>query len=432
MINLFYLLFFSALFRLSLDVGYVWTSKFFAYVGIVNNPHNYLEYVLSYVLIFILALFVSINKPFKPSQFVFILLFIFAYIPATCVFANNKEFLLPSILKMTVCMMLIGASTRFNIVPVISLKQLKYSKTYLVVCLFFFTTITLFLIVKTYGITTKIPSLSGQEIYALRDDFAVKTSRGIAYFLGWQANVICVVILAIGMLRKKPLWIIFALIIQIFLFATAGMKSHIFTPPIFMICYFGLRKFYKNFTFYLLGVFTVFMVLIPVAVESQYNLPPIMTTFSVRRTFLVPSQLYFYYYSFFLEHPYDYFSSHFPIKLFSKSNYKKDIPGEIGWEFYRERKAHANASMFADGFSDAGFIGMLINTLLLCLWLGAIDCLAKNKEKELVAGTILMPTLALNSTGLISAIIGNGFVVSLLIIYLLPCVPETMESNKLI
>jgi hypothetical protein len=360
------------------------------------------------------------------------LLFIFAYIPATCVFANNKEFLLPSMLKMTICMMLLGAISRFNIVPVISLKQLKHSKIYLVLCLFFFTSITLFLIVKTYGISIEIPSLSGQEIYALRDAFSEKTSRGIEYFLGWQANVICVVILAIGLLRKKPLWIIFSLIIQVFLFTTAGMKSHIFTPPIFMICYVGLRNFYKNFTSYLLGVFAIFMVAIPVAVESRYDLPPIMTTFSVRRTFIVPSQLYFYYYSFFLERPYNYFSSHFPIKLFSKSNYKNDIPNEIGWEFYREIKTHANASMFGDGFSDAGFVGMLINTLLLCLWLGVIDCLAKNKEKELVAGTILMPALALNATGLISAIIGNGFMISLLIIYLLPCVPENVESNRLI
>jgi hypothetical protein len=415
------------LFRISLDIGYVWSSKFYGYVGIVVNPQHWLEYGLSYILVFALSLFVTTNKPFRPSQFVYLILFIFAFIPATCVFANNKEFLWSAMLKMTACMAFIGVITRTNILPTVTLKPLRNSNIYLALYIVFFTCITLILIVKTYGVSMDIPSLSGQEIYALREDFGEKTSRGIEYFLGWQANVVCVVILAFGLLRKKPLLIIIALLIQLFLFTTAGMKSHIFTPPLFVIVYFGLRKFYKNLAVYLMIFFSFCMILIPVQIEKYYNLPPIISTFTVRRTFIVPSQLYFYYYNFFLVRPYDYFASHFPLKLFIKSNYAYDIPKEVAWQYYGEKREHANASMFADGFSDAGFIGMLIDTMLLCLWLGLLDCIAKNKEKELVVAAILLPALALNATGLIAAIITNGFMISFPIIYLLPRVVENQN-----
>jgi hypothetical protein len=87
---------------------------------------------------------------------------------------------------------------------------------------------------------------------------------------------------------------------------------------------------------------------------------------------------------------------------------------------------NANANIWADGFANFGYFGMLGATLLTGLWLWLVDSSTNIQNRRLVVLILCIPSLTLADSGLLTDLASHGLALALLIVSILP--DQLLES----
>jgi hypothetical protein len=84
----------------------------------------------------------------------------------------------------------------------------------------------------------------------------------------------------------------------------------------------------------------------------------------------------------------------------------------------------SNANLWADGFSNFGYAGLLVASLLFAIVLWLYDSMAVGSDRRFAALAIGLPAFALANTGLLTALLTNGIGFAMVLIYLMPPASE--------
>jgi hypothetical protein len=152
------------------------------------------------------------------------------------------------------------------------------------------------------------------------------------------------------------------------------------------------------------------------SIDEEYS---VTSSILVRRNFFVPANLYFHYIEYFSFNPHDFFAKSFPFSLFKDSYYEANIPEIIGDKYIRTG-SYANANFLADLYYNCGWIGFFVGFIVMSIYFGLIDLIARHKNIMIVVPIASVPVITLMNSGLIVNLIGFGLILIVFLLFLYP------------
>jgi len=296
--------------------------------------------------------------------------------------------------------------------PSISLPSFKQKKIFLFSLLFFFGIIVFFMIYKYLGISFNIDLI---KVYDIRSQFAKKNIFLSGYLFTWQGYILNPVFFAHFIRRKKLIHATLILVFQVLLFSVTGMKTFLFAIPfILALMWIITRKSPLVYTAIGLTAIILLGMLSYVLIDDIY-----VSSILTRRIFLVPAQISFLYYDFFSHHDYV-FLSHSIFRFFLDYPYHLYPPNLIGETYFNSPTMHSNTGVVGDAYFNFGFVGLAIWGILLAIVLKLVDSCSKRKDKKVAIAAIAMPVIALLNSALLTDLLTHGFLLAILVLYLLP------------
>jgi hypothetical protein len=407
----------SLVYRFALDIFFIQFSSDFAYYGVIYLPRSSLEIIISYLAVIIAASTIDYSTN-RPSNSIHLMLFLFCFVPTSVHFALNSNlgwepfyglfgfFLFAPISRE----LLSGAKN----VKIRTLRLKQYSQLISSALL-----LGLGLIVWQYGFSFNIDSIT--EVYDQRAAFKSASGKGMKYMVQWIANVINVVFVLWSLVNRKYLFAGFSILLSLYLFSLGGHKSFLFVTPLAAVLY-GLVKFFrKDFNIALvisLVVAVVFILVYDLASERDYSL---ISSLFIRRSILLPSQIYFYYCDYFSTRDVNLFSQNIPFKFFLSSPYDMRIPDIIGQHYFHHREElYANGNVFADTFSNVGLLSYPLLAIVLPSLYSLIDWAAQKKHLAFTIPLIFMASHVLLNSGLIVTLITHGLFLAIILLAIYP------------
>ncbi|PLX11952.1 MAG: hypothetical protein C0594_02940, partial [Marinilabiliales bacterium] len=213
---------------------YVFVYKLYGYGGFDFSMDVilYLETKALFLLSF-LALQLKKGNAFIYS--VFYLLQIFLLIPNAILFEfmHSDRIILYSIFLLVISIPLLSIRN-------FSIKAISFKENYKLLILLGFVLLLLVPIIIDYGFDISSKAFSFSLVYDIRAESAAKSSKISLYAYSWLGKVVLPLIIATGLIRKKYLMAIAALIVMIYLFLIAGHKSVLFS--VFVVVLFVFVK----------------------------------------------------------------------------------------------------------------------------------------------------------------------------------------------
>lgn len=100
--------------------------------------------------------------------------------------------------------------------------------------------------------------------------------------------------------------------------------------------------------------------------------------------------------------------------------YPTDAAHLIGLEYFGNAKMSANANLWADGFANLGFPGMVIVTVLLAAFMMSYDSVARGRDLRVATLLLAMPAISLSNSALFATLLTHGLLLALVILLFAP------------
>lgn len=292
------------------------------------------------------------------------------------------------------------------------------SPTTLWIILTLFSLTTYLLLLFTQGISVR--ALDLLDVYDVRAEYAdeVRDVGLLGYLVTTQANVVNPIIVARGMVHKRWGLVAVAVFGQFVLYSTTGFKHMLFAILAWLVMYILLRRKgpATRGSSLLWGATALVIVsaLIDQAAESN-----LMTSLFSRRFILTPGAFTSIYVKFFSENPQVHLG-HSILRPFVDYPYERTPPYVIGMWMAHDPSLAANANLFADGFSNFGWIGMIGAGAVLLVYLRLIDRAAVGLPIIVSALVVVIPAVALSNSSVLTAMLSHGLLAGAVLLALLP------------
>jgi len=101
----------------------------------------------------------------------------------------------------------------------------------------------------------------------------------------------------------------------------------------------------------------------------------------------------------------------------------------ISWTYWG-RDFGPNVGYLGDAFANFGFMGMFLFSMILGVFLRIVDSISRHLPANLIAAIIAVPAMALANSALFTSLLTHGFILSLIMIWLLQKVEERHARSK--
>ena len=401
------ILFFVLLLRFVFDLVYVvYIDPYYSYTGLTISfsLFNYFLSIGGVVFIFQLLPFDNCRPSSLISQFLFLMI----YLPFSSYFGmsgGDYVWFLGVTSFWVLTLFMIQYPFNFKL-PVV--KQFPVS--------WFLWGVVSFIIVLL-GLTIYYSGLHVNfdlySVYELREKNPTGKIPFSGYSINWVAKSALPFILLFSLYRYKTvfnIWVLFVFVSILILFFNTGHKSFLFNIPFVLILYYLVKS--KHFLLLFISSLLVISI-IGLLFFWLFGDKAILTLF-IRRSLYIPAQLSFYYHEFYLDQPL-YLSNSF---LNSLSDYPHHLePAHmIANEYFNSDKMAANNGIISDGFKHFGYMGLVVWSVLLSLFLKFLDALRTSTPY-----LILIPLLILGSKSFIdgaffTSLLTHGILISLLVL----------------
>jgi oligosaccharide repeat unit polymerase len=354
----------------------------------------------------------------KTSNVIIWLLILLSYVPMLTLFAFMDQ---PRsyMYAVTGFWMLVFLLLELPGISILSLKK-SQSKIIYYSLFVFLSIIVLFLISKYLGFSL---NLDLTKVYDIRSQYSKLKIPLAGYLFNWLGYIVNPVFFAICITKRKWVFAIPIVILQLLLFSSTGNKTFLFALPFVLIMIFivAQRKPFFWMTIGLAGI-----ILIGIFSYILFDDLWVSSLFA-RRTLLVPAQLSFFYYDFFSKNGYTFLSHHRVFRAFSNYPYSLNPPNLIGEIYFNRPQMGANNGIYADAFMNFGFIGLIFWGIFLAIILRLVDSFTKEKDIRIMISVIAMPVMSLTNSALLTCLLTHGLLLALMLLNLLP-----KERNKII
>jgi O-antigen polymerase len=403
-----------------LHLAYVYlTVPYFSYVGLYFSPISDGVVLWSWFIVLLPVAWMPLSTT-RPSIVVYYLLYALVIVPACTVPAYTGALAMASLIKMQISLLVcFGLLGLVYLIPLLTLPRIRLSKMVYFVILGLLTCASYLTIVHFVGLSFRFPN--PLNVYGVRDDFNELTaninSRWLGYCTNWQSFVINPIFLAYGLLLKKYYIVGFALAGQLAIYALGGLKMVLFSS-ILAVALLVIQKV-RCFGVSFLWSAALFVASCMVCDQFILHTEVGLTSLFVRRLVFLPGQLTGMFFEFFSSNRFA-LLGHSVLKGLVSYPYSLEPPYLIGETYFSHDKMAADANLWADGFANFGYFGMLAATFVLGCWIWLVDSSSINRNKNMIMLMVGVPSVVLANCGLLTSIGNHGLGLTLVLIYLLP------------
>jgi len=403
-------------------------SPLFAYQGMTFRELPMEIMVFQWVL----AMLPSFILPYditRPSHYQWWILYLTVIVPVSLIayhVVNYEGTQLSIYLMVTVaCFMLMVLSSHL---PRLKLPKLKLSPQVFWLLLGLITVFTYVGLIATLGIPKSLPTTD--TVYDLRSETKPMLENSLPaifrYLYFWQGLVFNPYILVTGLAKRNPFLIALGIGLQILMFALTTLRVFFLNNLLLVGMFFLIAMARRSFGLVLLKAFTG-LVLASILWWSfdNYAIGPRVL---LNRWILMGGQLSTYYYDYYSENPPD-MLAHTIIGAVTKSPYSLP-PNKVIGKTYFEDETNAPAAIWADGYGNLGWIGMILASIVAVVVMWIMDSAFAGRD---TAFAVLITTIGANSfasQGVLSSLLTGGIVPILLLGLTSPDIRIRTRANR--
>jgi hypothetical protein len=362
----------------------------------------------------------------RPSQVVYWVLYLIVYVPSMMIplyTLPNTTGLWQFVLVLAGCFILLGV---VYAIPTATLPRIRLEPK------LFWTVVALMslacygLIFSRFGFQIRLVALT--QVYDLRSAYREdleSNGRLVAYAMAWQANVLNPLVIGYGLSQRQIPLVMVGFIGQLALYSITGLKGVLFSTMLIVLINiaFGLRG--KRFG--LAAIWGTSSVIIVATLLDFIQNSTLFVSLFVRRLIVTSGLLTGFYFDFFSVNEKAKYAYSFLGGLFDY-HYEATPAFVIGAYYFGNPSTSANANVWADGFSNFGYAGVVVVTLLLGGLFWIYDSLMSDTGLRLSVLFLGIPSISLASSSLPVALLTHGIGLVLLLAFLMPQVRRSVAT----
>lgn len=270
-------------------------------------------------------------------------------------------------------------------------------------------------------------NLNLDEVYNLRNEWSASGMPNIFnYYLPFAARI-TPILLIITLKQRRVLLSSLLIFSQLVSFSFGGMKYTLFALVLGILFYFFGQKLDAK---KIIICFSAFVGVCLIECLLSKEQMPLLTVYTLRRTSFIPNQIGFYFFSFAQENDYLYYSESF-LRGFLNYPYQYAFPHIIGNYAFGLPDMGANTGLFAEGFSQIGWLSLPVYAILYVFVFRLYSaCTGRFKKAGLfhapLLGVILYSMTFLDGA-YFSVLLTQGFLLSLVVFYFLSNLDSIQE-----
>lgn len=411
--------------------------NFIPAIPYTHAPYNYGLLLLVVLLAYVPSLWLA-PVSYKPSVFVLWVLYIVVIIPSIVIPYLSLSMSFLQLLQYNFFLLLcFFILTRTKNARPIKMNYLLFSNTGFYIVFFTIYGLLTFSMIQQFGFNFQFVAIS--DVYDLRATYREQLGESSSLGMRWLLYIFNPFLIVVGYLYRQRRWMLFlGFFGEFMIYSTAGFKTALFIGFIIVLIIFLAEKF--NFLLRLPKLILICVVsLLLIAFigdtiffqdfNSNYN---ILTSLTLRRNFVVPGFLSGQYFSFFYENPKAYMASHkfFGFFVDYQSPYSQPIQYIIGQRTFGREFANANVNLWAESYANYGYIGMVITSCVLYVYLVICDSLSQNLDLKLTFPLMIGPTVFFSNSSLLTALIGHGAIWVVIILFLYQSLIRSNEKKS--
>ena len=354
----------------------------------------------------------------RPSQVVYWMLYLLVVAPACLVSMWALEDQSSGPVMFSFCLVGLFALTGLVYrIPLLPLPKLRLERYEFGVLLVLISTVFYAFLMASFGFHFHFVSFA--DTYAVRAEYQATLDQApvlVAYAISWQAWVINPFVMAMGLRWRRPSWLLIGVAAQFAIYTISAFRSMFFSA-VLLLYLLWLVKSGKAFGSRFVTTWTT--VFATAGALQYFGVALIPAAFIAVRMAALPGLLTGYYYEFFSSHP-QAMLGHSIFRSLVGYPYAAEPPYLIASTFFHNPAMESNANLWADGFANFGYVGLIITSLLFAIVLWLYDSMAFGSDKRFAALVIALPAFALSNTGLLTALLTNGIGFAMVLIFLMP------------
>lgn len=394
-------------------------SPLFSYMQLIYKP-NLQKMVLSYVLFFLLIVILP-QKRENVSEYLISVFFIFTVTPLLSFYWQADQATTYILYCVIAFIVLVGASqipiktkTKNKIVL---LNQWKMRKVDIVALVALVIGGLMILITMEYGFADS-KAMNLYLVYEVREN---RSFTGIyGYIINWIPYALVPWLLCMSLYLKRWGYVIFAVVVQVYMFLLLGSKTALFSVALILASYF-LVKLKCNYMF----MWSIGLTTLNIFTFAVWKVFSELMPFGIFPTRLLslPAAISFMHYDFFSTNPKLHFAENIIGRILGiKSPYSKLamylISGVYG------KTASYCTGYLGDSYDNGGFAIMIVYSIILALIFRLIDKIYKEVSNEtrdqqaMFVGILTYSMIYLND-GTLTALLATGGLVLVLVLFII-------------
>ncbi|MGJ7607615.1 oligosaccharide repeat unit polymerase [Variovorax sp. LT1R20] len=388
-----------------------WVVSVYGYQGFSDNFSAGNFFVSSVIL----AVFLPAMKNNESPSSIFIhLIFGLILVPSLVLYSGQS---LDDDFMVVTC---VAFAFIWGTVSLLRLKRISFPKvksSTLLVLSFVFSLCTILGIFAFGG--ARFVNFDFSEVYEIRREAA----NAIPGIFGYLNSIVTKIVIPFGMIlclfARRWMLMILLFSTSIAFFALTAHKSPLFYPLLVLFFFFATGS--KNLKVYFVLALLAGVLLSGLDLWSfEHEITGWDSWFSglfVNRALLVPSYLNSLYVDHFSNlEKYYWASSKLSLGLVD-STYELSAPNLIGQQYFGNEDMSANTGWIGSGFANAGYVGVIVYSVLIGMLLSFLDAYARKLGARVVISLFIIPVITMvTSADMTDMILTHGLVVAILIL----------------
>lgn len=268
------------------------------------------------------------------------------------------------------------------------------------------------------------------DVYAVRLEarqVVAQTGRFLGYALRLASNMVAPFLIAVGLMNRRA-WVVgLGVLASLAVYSFDGTKSTLLAPLAIVGMWLFTRESPPRASrFMLIGAGIVWGFSMVDMVLGR----PLLTGVFLRRVMAVPGLLTGYYYDFFSKNP-PFVWSYSVLAPFVPNPYPYAAPAFlVGDVYFGNAATSANANLWADGFANLGFVGMVLETLILAGYLWLYDGIARRRDRTFAQLMMVLASFTLSNASVLTSLWTHGLFAILVLLFMAPVTTASPDKAK--
>lgn len=402
--------------RFALDVAYVgFVSPAFSDHFLLPMPLDVslVRYVLS-LLVYFAAVVVASPEKARVSNLFFLIALAFVFAPLTTLWGLDAERPLLPVATTLFSLVVVRVVTVGRVGRRLRVPTIREGRDIAILG-------SLVLVVAAIGWSVASGaasrmSLSLADIYLNRGDLSALNDIALmAYVNQWAFKIFSIMLFALALTRGRYGLALLLVALQVYFFGITARRMILFLP----ILTAGVWYFYsRGYQLSRLAVGMGSAIVAALLLTLNFDLSTV-GSIAIRRAFFVPASATFEWFAFFGERPVVLWSDSLLSGLIDSPYNGRRLPLILGDHMASGRGISANNGFVSSGFAHAGFLGVLLYSVLFGLFCRACDHVASNERQLILVAAVLVGPVrtAWADSDLLTAFLTHGLAVGLVVVW---------------